>query len=145
MTDFASLLEKKVEETERATPLPNGSYKVVATRHETGESSKKKTPYTRIFFKIEEPLGDVDLEELKKVKKVTEKERFDDFYMTEDAMFRLREFLEQTLKLRVGGGRTFKDALSEIPGKRAIVVMKQELLENQVKINKVERWISIPK
>ena len=141
--DFASLLDAKVEEAERPKPLPKGTYTVQVQRHDTGTSSRKGTPYIRVFFKITGAGDDVDKDKLNdpSIQRSLEKEKFDDFYMTDASLFMLREFLENALKLKVGSGRTFKDALAEIKGKRAQVIYKQEMTQNNNVRAIVDRWL----
>ena len=141
--DFASLLDSKIEDSERPKPLPKGTYTVQVQRHEMGTSSRKGTPYVRIFFKILEAGDDVDKDKLSEpnIQRSLGNEKFDDFYLTEASTFMLRDFIEGALKLKVGSGRTFKDALAEIKGKRAQVIYKQEMTQNNNVRAIVDRWL----
>ncbi|KKL24246.1 hypothetical protein LCGC14_2417250 [marine sediment metagenome] len=139
--DFASLLGGKAGDAERPVPLPAGTYTVQVQRNDTGTSSRKGTPYVRIFFKILAADDDVDKGALGKIKNLPEKEFHDDFYLTPASEFMLADFLEKALKLKNASGRTYKDLLAEIKGKRAKVFMKQEPTNTGNIRSTVDRWL----
>lgn len=124
-TDFTALLKKPVQSVERPKPLPIGSYLVQFTKFEFGESSKKKTPYVRFIGQVLEPKQDVDQQLLQAVEDWQGREVDADFFLTGPAMFRLREFLENSLKLDMSN-HTFETAIPLVPGKRAIAALIQE-------------------
>jgi len=114
MVDFTSLLDKRADEVEAPALLPEGSYIMTITQYRTGESAQKKTPYVEFDLKINEALDDVDAEELAKVKNLTEKTLKTQFFLVEDALFRLKEFcVKAGLPVE---GRSFSEILSEIAG-----------------------------
>lgn len=104
-TNFAEILSRPVGSNERPKQLPPGTYTGVLHRYETGESSKKKTPFIRLFFVALQPHDDVEPVEFAEVKK---KEIAKDFYMSEDAAYMFDEWLE-----RCGAsGMSAKEALT---------------------------------
>ena len=109
--NFKDLLDKKVEDTERPKPVPVGTYRLQIQGHEFGRSSQKKTPYVRFSFKIVQPGEDAEMSDLEGIN-WGKKTLRDDFYLTEDAMYRLRDFLEKNLQLN-GTGRSFDELLPE--------------------------------
>lgn len=90
--DFAALLNKRADDIERPKPLPAGHYFATVLKHEFGSSKNKNTPYVRFGFKIASADSDVAPEALEGVK--IEREMRTDFYLTNDALFRLKDFFE---------------------------------------------------
>lgn len=91
--DFNALLDKQADEVRPPEPLPFGTYTFMVRGKEYGTSTQKHTPYVRFFLKPQSPDADVDTEALSGVDLST-KELRDDFYLTEAAMFRLKNFIE---------------------------------------------------
>lgn len=111
-TDFSALLNTNVEDAERPKPLPIGHYDVTVDRYEMGKSAKKGTPFVRFYYKNPQPAEDVEPSLLEGVK--LNRELRTEFYLTPDALYRLREFIEK-LGLDVTG-RNFNDLLPETSG-----------------------------
>ena len=114
--NFAELLSVQVDTVERPKSFPIGSYDAIVVSHEMGKSSQKETPFVRFWCKLLGTQEDVDeelfedaggLEELAARKPIKL-----DFYLTTDAMYRLREFLEDSLDLSCQG-RTFDVVIPE--------------------------------
>lgn len=124
--NFSAILSQKVEETERPKPLPAGNYVSTIVKHEFGESSQKKTPYVRFWVKMQAAMDDVDQTLLAEVKNWNQKELRLDFYLTEDAMFRLRDFLEGTLQLSTGG-MAYSDLIPTTTGMSMISTIAHEI------------------
>ncbi len=124
MVDFAALLNKKTEDATRPPPLPAGDYLWAVGGYKFGESDKKKTPF--VEFEVTplqaspeiDPAGLVGIELAKRKRDLT-------FYLTDDALWRLREFLEKTLLIN-GTGRTFMQCLPETAGKQFIGTVDQQ-------------------
>jgi hypothetical protein len=134
MVDFQSILNTKVDEAEAPKPLPEGTYLGRVSGHEFGESSQKKTPYCRIHCQPTEAMDDVDEEALNAVLAQVENDLSrrtlrEDFYLTENALFRLREFLENHLKLETGG-RPFAEVIPEMDGQFVKFRVYHELPQN---------------
>ena len=97
--NFQSILQKPIEEIKAPSPMPIGSYLCRVTKFEFGESRDKKTPfvmYTLVPYQAEE---DVDRALLEAIEGLEGKELRLTFYITEDAAFRLREFLENDVEV----------------------------------------------
>lgn len=115
--NFQELLGKTAASAERPPVPPVGHYVATALRFEVGESSKKKTPFVRIFFRLEGPKDDVDPDLLQAYLQrgpIGAKAYHRDFYMTEDAEFMLREFFEKSLKWDIGN-QTYRELLAQLP------------------------------
>lgn len=132
MVDFTKLLEKQVDSVEAPKPLPVGSYKALVGKHKFDKSAKKQTDFVRFDIKPIEALEDVDQEELEKagglaaMQKVTLRQ---DYYLTEDALYRLRKFLEENCRLSCEG-RSFQEVIPETENAEIIVQLKHRLSED---------------
>jgi len=120
--NFSSILDAQASTIEPPKNLPAGSYVcVVNGRHETGESSQKKTPYVRFELKPTEAI-DVDQEDLEEAGGFGDKSIRADFYLT--VPYRLREFLEHCgIEAE---GRTLREMLDDAPGQTVVATIRQE-------------------
>jgi hypothetical protein len=99
MSTFGNLLSKKVDQVEKPKPLPEGTYVGQVLSHALGKSQKKQTPQVEFTLAIIEAGSDVDSTALEaagglnrsdgnpRTMKLT-------YYITEDSLFRLSEFLK---------------------------------------------------
>ncbi len=114
--DFRALLQTQVEDAERPPTFPIGNYESIVTGHEMGKSAKKGTPFVRFHIKLISPTEDVDPElfaECGGIAKLTDRKAMHkDFYITGDALYRLREFLEGPCQLSCSG-RAFDEVIPE--------------------------------
>ena len=114
--DFKELLSTQIESAERPKNFPVGHYDAVVAAHEIGKSSQKETPFVRFPIKLVGPGEDVDaelFEEAGGMEALRERKPVPmTFYLTKDALFRLREFLENGLALDCGG-RNFDEVIPE--------------------------------
>jgi len=94
--NFSDLLNEPASDVERPKPLPPGTYRcMVVGQPTTGESSQKKTPFIQFTLKPLEAQSDVDPDDLDAMGGLGEKMIYSDrFYLTKDAKYRLKEFLE---------------------------------------------------
>lgn len=125
MVDFTNLLSKSADNVERPEPLPQGSYVTTITAYRTIESGQKKTPGVEFDLQIFAPGEDINMEEYSKVKNPQERVLKTQFWLTEDSMFRLKEFLE-----KAGfetAGRTFADMLAEVAGHQIIAIVSHRI------------------
>lgn len=114
--DFESLLSVQVESVERPKLFPEGAYSGIVAGHEFGKSTQKGTPYCRFMLKLTAPLEGIDEDafaEAGGVAGLAERKPLNvELYLTKDAMFRLREFLENTCELSCSG-RSFDAVIPE--------------------------------
>lgn len=125
MVDFTSLLEKRLDDVDAPALLPQGSYVMTIAGYRTGESAKKKTPYVEFDLKISSAMDDVDQEELAKVKNLQDKTLKTQFYLNEDALFRLKDFCKKTGVPTEG--KSFTEILSEIAGAQLIGIVNHRV------------------
>jgi len=110
MPDFSQLLSKPLDEVKRPTALPQGTYFGSVKSYELGESSEKKTPFVKVHFTLSHAGDDVDQTELNGVD-LAKRQLNTSFYLTPDADWRLKEFLE-SCKIDTRG-RTFQSTLPD--------------------------------
>lgn len=128
MVDFTNLLEKKIDDVEAPVLLPQGTYLMTIAQYKTGESAQKKTPYVEFELKVVSPVEVEDQESLAKVKNLQDKTLKTQFYLSEDALFRLKDFLTKT-GLPVEG-RSFNEILSEIAGAQVVGIVSHRVNPN---------------
>ena len=92
-SDFRSLLDTPMDEIERPKPLPAGTYFGVVKTNKFDESSNKKTPYVRFSIQATAAGEDIDQNDLEGVE-LGKKTFNKDFYLTPEARYRLKDFLE---------------------------------------------------
>lgn len=126
--DFTSILSRSADTIERPKPTPQGTYIGVIVEHEFGESSKKKTPYVRFWVKPIAAEDDVDPDALAENPKWNEKSLRLDFFLTEDALYRLTGFLEGSIGLTISG-RTLAELIPETAGQSIRVYVTHEISE----------------
>ena len=124
MVDFAALLNKPTESAVKPPPLPAGDYLWGVTKYTFGESDKKKTPYVEFNLQCLQASPEIDPVGLQGID-LTKRTRDLTFYLTDDALWRLRDFLEKSLVIN-GQGRTFMACLPEAVGKQFIGTVDQQ-------------------
>lgn len=131
MAEFASILDRPPSEVERPKPLPSGSYKCIITeRPRFDKSSKKQTEFVEFALHPLEAGEDVDEDELNKVLTkgdgsvglLKDKSIRATFYLTEDAMWRLKKFLVDDLLIEEGD--SFREMIDEALNKEVIAYIK---------------------
>lgn len=90
--DFNSLLSRPADTFKEPPPLPAGTYNGIIQNHEFGTSRQKQTPYVRFNFVLTGAGEDVEASELEGIE-LNKKKLHTDFYITEDSLFRLTNFL----------------------------------------------------
>lgn len=92
MVDFKALLSKPAADVKRPPALPPGTYPGIIANYKFDESREKKTPFVRFGLKITGPGEDVDADALQGID-LGKREQRRDFFLTEDAQWRLTEFM----------------------------------------------------
>lgn len=111
--NFKTLLSTPAEEATRPVPPPIGSWEAVIKDFGYDESRKKKTPYVRFNWSLVAPGQDIDPNKLDGVK-WQGKTLHQDFYITDDAIYRITQFFE---RLGVNtSGKTLQDLIQDSPG-----------------------------
>jgi hypothetical protein len=128
MVDFNTLLSKPTGEAERPKPLPAGDYPAVIKRWEAGDANKNRTPYVRFTIGLTGLPEDADPSDYTKSDgsplDISKASFRSDFYMTEEAQYRLDEFM------KAGGlemGRPYNELLNEMIGTTPMAKIGQRM------------------
>lgn len=121
--NFAALLSKPVESAEKPPLLPMGTYLGMIQGHRFDESRDKKTPFVEFEVKLLAAEADVDQAALAEIKDLSKRTQRVTFYLTDDSLFRLREFLENHVKLNCKG-RGFGEVIPETTNQQIKVHIK---------------------
>ena len=108
--DFAGILNRKSGDVERPKPLPIGEYLFkIKGLPNFDKSSKKGTPYVEFTCVPIEAQDSVDADDLEEsLTRKSGKKQLQDmvqkltFYLTDDALFRLKEFMVNDLSIEEG-------------------------------------------
>lgn len=143
---FDDLLSLPSGDIEKPPLLPAGTYIGQITKGDKVESREKKTPGLRFFVKLLEPGRDFAPDAFADPKvsaRVSKFEGHTDFWVTEDSLFRLRDFVCGVLGEKPGQ-RTIKEQLPDTINKTCSVVI--EHIESQRKeiIAVVRELLPIP-
>lgn len=107
MPDFSHLLSKPSGEIKAPKGAPAGDYFGVIAGHVFGESRQKKTPYVRFSINNVEPTPEQLQDQQERLAdpelNLTKKSPYIDFYLTDDALYRLKDFLD-SIGIDDGGG-----------------------------------------
>lgn len=133
-TDFKALLSTPVQSAERPKPRPAGQYYGTIAGFKFAESKINKTPYVRFTFKGVQPgagiANDPALMQRLEAAGGTEKwAPFKDYYLTEDAKFRLRELIESA-KIPADG-RSFAETIPELQNQPVVFDVTEESYEGK--------------
>lgn len=122
--DVSNLLGKRTSEIEKPKPLPIGNYGWLIKGHEIVESSQKKTPGVQFTVQPFEAKDDVDEDLLAEVKDPFQRNMRMTFWITEDSLWRLKEFLEM---LGLGGNdESLEELIPETTGQQFIAKVRHE-------------------
>ena len=129
--NFSSILDKKISEVERPLPWPAGSYAGrVKGKPAFDVSSKKKTPYVEFTLVPTSVLeGEVDEDELKafesKSGPITTKQQKVPFYLTDNALFMLKDFLK-ACGVDPDGSQSLREAIDAVENAEVGFVINHE-------------------
>jgi hypothetical protein len=122
--NFSSILDKPFDsEANRPKPLPVGSYLcIVDGIPKFDKSTQQQTEYVEFTLKPVSAQGDVDQQALTEAGGLSDKTLKTTFYLTEKAVFRLDDFLEN-LGLDKGTVSR-KEGVSMAPGRQILAVVR---------------------
>jgi hypothetical protein len=129
--DFAGILNRQSGEVERPKPLPIGEYvwKIKGLPN-YDKSAKKGTPYVEFVCVPLSATDSVDADDLQEsltrktgVKQLSDMVQKITFYLTEDALWRLKEFLTNDLQIEEGE-KTLQAMIEEAPNSEFIGTIK---------------------
>ena len=124
--NFASILDESPTEVSAPQPAPQGTYVFVVGNPRYDKSTKKQTEFAEYTLIIQQPMDDVDPDDLKaieggvkgKILKAT-------YYLTDGSTYRLREFLGH-LGLDEAEYATLGEMVEDAPGKQFLATVIHE-------------------
>ena len=128
--NFSSVLDKPATAIARPKPLPIGPYlAVVEGLPRYDKSSKKQTDFVEFSLRITAAADDVDPDELAEIgltlKDGTPRTMKNTYYLTEDAAWRLKKFLED-LGFDFEGDLTMREACESASNREVYITVKHE-------------------
>lgn len=125
--NFGALLDKPSTEIEKPKPWPVGSYTcAVKGLPRFDKSSKKQTEFVEFTLQPLAAGDDVDQEELTAMGGLASGKTIKDtYYITEDALWRLKDFLLHC-GIEEEDGVSLRQMIEETPGKQLVVFIKHE-------------------
>lgn len=127
--DFAKLLSKPLDDVKKPPAWPAGTYLGVVSKYEFGDQNQNKTPYARFHIKITGPGPGLEESELEGIDLTKGREFRKDFYLTEEADWRLKAFIE-SLGVPTQG-RTFAETVPECAnGQVQVEIVQQNSTRN---------------
>lgn len=122
MPDFGTLLSKPLDDVKKPAPLPAGTYHGRVLSYEPMESREKKTPYIRFHIAVSHAGDDIDPELITGVD-LTKRQLRRDYFLTPDAEWRLKEFIQSCGVPTTG--RSFNETLPELQNASVIISVTQ--------------------
>jgi hypothetical protein len=122
--NFGALLDTPSSEVERPKPLPAGSYTAVVhglPRYD--KSTKKQTEFVEFTLNLLAAGDDVDEGELKEMGGFAGKTMRATYYITDTALWRLKDFLDH---LGIEDEGSLRQRIEEAPGKQVGIFIKHE-------------------
>lgn len=115
--NIKALMDRPVESAKKPSLKPAGVYTGVIGSFKFDESSRKKTPFVRLSVKNCMPGDDIKPDQLIDPEDgtpmdLTRWSPYEDYYLTEDALYRVRELME-SCQMKVAG-RSFSETVPEL-------------------------------
>lgn len=131
--NFESILDQQVDNVEKPKPLPVGSYTWILTgQPRFDKSTKKLTNFVEFQCQCQQALDDVDAAALADMGGCQGKTRRLTFYLTDDAVYRLDEFLFEHLGLELGTSR--KQAVAQAAGRSFVGTIRHQASEDGTRV-----------
>jgi hypothetical protein len=117
--DFSTILDQQATDIEPPKPLPAGSYVcIVQGLPRFDKSSRKQTDFVEFTLQPVSAEDDVDADDLEDFGPLGEKTIRATFYITNEAVYRLRDFLVD-LGLEIEG-HSLNELINQSPGQSVI-------------------------
>lgn len=131
--DPAALLSKPLSDIKRPPPMATGSFVAIATNKEFGKTKPQDgsegTPFVSFEETLQEALPDVDADALKLAldgNPLSERKLKLDFYLTPNAVYRLKEFGENHCGVAESDAANLGELIELILGRPHVVVLSQQ-------------------
>lgn len=122
MVDFTKLLSRPAGEAKKPPILPAGDYPGIIKAWKTGESRQNRTPFVSFTLGLMAFPADLDEADTQGID-LEKRQLSRDFYITEDALYRLDEFIHSCGVETTG--RAYEEVLPELIGAAVLVEVSQ--------------------
>lgn len=130
--DFSSLLRKPAGEAKKPPALPIADYPGVVKGFEYGDQNKNKTPYVRFQIGLTGWAESVPEDEKDSSVDLSKRQMRRDYYLTDDALWRLDEFLRSCgVEPK---GQTYEESIPQVVGAQVIVSVEQYMNQSTSEI-----------
>lgn len=134
MANFEDILNKPASDVKPPPAYPIGTYLCLVDGPPLREeSSQKKTPCRTYRFKIMSPMPDVNATEAAEQqivgKMIQGQGAGTAFYITEDALWRYKEFLSDCLGIEEGT-KSIREMEAEAPGRQVLVKLIHQMSQD---------------
>jgi hypothetical protein len=120
--NFKTMLRKNMDDVKKPQPIPEGTYRARVASHSFDESAQKKTPFVRFQVVPTDAADGVDTDDLEtslQGQALTSKKLRCDFYLTDEALFRLKDlFVSCGID---SSGRTLEECIQEMDHKTVLI------------------------
>lgn len=125
MSNFADILKKRASDVEAPKPLPVGTYICLVTAlPEFAKMGKNETDVANYTLRVIQAGEDVDPDAYREATKGRETVQIKHrFFLTEDAIYRLKNFLVDDLQIEEDG-KTLGELIQESAGRQVRVSLK---------------------
>lgn len=140
MPSFEDILKRPASDIKPPVPLPAGTYHcMVDGPPAPEESAQKKTPCRTYKFKILSIMDDVDAREAAEQqvvgKIITGQGAGAAFYITEESVWRYKEFLQDHLGIEnPDETKSLGELEAEAPGKQVLVKIRHEISQDAKRV-----------
>jgi len=122
--DFAKLLSKPLDDVKKPPAWPAGTYLGTITKSEFGDQNQNNTPYARFTVKVTAAGPGLEEHELEGIDLTKGREFRKDYYLTDDADWRLKDFIS-SLGIPTEG-RTFAETVPECTNAAVMLEIVQQ-------------------
>lgn len=137
--DFNAILDTSFDSIEKPKPLPVGTYNFVVVDFGTGTTPQKGTPFIELQCRPLSPGADVDVTQLDMASLPKKKLRLT-FWMSDDARFRFKDFLEA--RGISTAGQSIKSVLPALKGLTFTGYVTQGMSDKGNIFNNIDRVIN---
>lgn len=125
MASYLDLLNAPIEDITKPALVPNGTYHGQIIKHSFDKSREKQTDFCRLAVKLLAPTEDVDQElASERADRIVKFEGHKDFFITPDAVWRLKEFCVSVLGEAEAAGQSISVLLEALKHREVFVVVK---------------------
>lgn len=128
--DFKKLLSLPANTIEKPKPVPQGLYRAMLDGFQATKVGQKQTSAVNQGFRLLAIHADVEPEDIEAYggeAKLLGRKMSNNFFLTEDSMWRLTEFLKEKVGQDTDDGRSIGEHLQEAQNREVIIEVKHRI------------------